>query len=254
MLMPRLDVLDALVHDGRFALRVFRRQTGWTLVAVATLALGIGANTAMFSVLNGMLLHPLPYPDADRIAIISIKPRGAAAGTFAFAPGADELFTWRAQAHSIEALQVYAFRRGQTLAQPDGSVVTLQTAMITPTFAAFAGQRPVLGRGFSSADSAAGAPKVVVLSEHFWRARFAGDPHVLGTTLTVDDSAYDIVGVMPDALTLPLPGAFQSPDLWLPLNLVWAHGGMTVARLLPGVTLLQPAHELTVLRARAHPS
>jgi predicted permease len=247
--MSRPHLFDALIHDWHFALRGFGRRKGWTTVVVLTLALGIGANTAMFSVVNGMLLHPLPYPDADRVALISIKPHGAMASAFELVPGAEELQAWHSQAHSLEALEVYSPRRASLL-QPDGGVDMIQTARITPTFAAFAGPRPLLGRGFSPADTTAGAPRVALLSEHVWRTRFAGSSGVLGTTVTLDDSVYTVVGVMPDALRLPLSPS--SPELWLPLNIT-PDGGPAVARLRPGVTIAQATHELALLRARAHP-
>jgi predicted permease len=132
----------------------------------------------------------------------------------------------------------------------DGAVAEAHGALISPTLPAFAGQRPILGRGLSQADTASGAPRVVLLSEHMWRARFGESPHVLGTTLNLDGSPHTVVGVMSDALRLPLAGVLRPPDFWLPLSReLAAHGWQPLVRLRPGVTFAQATRELEMLRA-----
>ncbi|HEY9479277.1 MAG TPA: ABC transporter permease, partial [Gemmatimonadaceae bacterium] len=225
--------LTEWTQDVRFATRQFRKAPGFTTIAVLTLALGIGANTAMFSVLNGMLLHPLPYPDADRIALLFLQPRGASPGPFMISPEPEQLLSWRDQAHSLAAIE--AFDVGdRSLLEPDGAVAVMQTALISPTFSAFAGQRPIIGRGFSAADTAHGAPRVALLSEHVWRTRFGGGRGILGSSITLDGEPYDVVGVLPDELSLPLRGARRTADIWLPLDLSSARGATSIARLRPG--------------------
>jgi predicted permease len=235
------------IQDVRFAARQFRKSPGFTTIAVFTLALGIGANTAMFSVLNGMLLHPLPYPDADRIALVFLQPRGA---PFIIPPEPSELLSWRAQARSLAAVAAFDVA-DQSLLQPGGAVAVLRTALVTPGFSGFAGQRPLVGRGFSTADTAQGAARVALLSEHLWRTRFGGSSQVVGGSITLDGEPYDVVGILPDALTLPLRGTHGRPDVWLPLDLGAAKGATALVRLRPGVSFATATSELEMLRARA---
>ena len=240
-------------QDVRFATRQFRKSPGFTAIAVLTLGLGIGANTAMFSVLNGMLLHPLPYPDADRIALLFLQPRGAPPGSFMISPEPRQLLSWRSQAHSFAAFE--AFDLGdRSLLQPGSAVAVLRTALVTPGFSAFAGQRPLFGRGFSDADTAQGAPRVALLSEHIWRTRFGGSGQVVGNTITLDGEPYDVVGILPDELSLPLSGPRRTPDVWLPLDLAAARGATPIVRLRPGVSLAAATSELEMLQARMEPA
>ncbi|HEU6451173.1 MAG TPA: ABC transporter permease [Gemmatimonadaceae bacterium] len=249
----RLRIFEWLAEwtqDVRFAARQFRNAPGFTAIAVLTLALGIGANTAMFSILNGMLLHPLPYPNADRIALVFLQPRGAPAGSFIISPEPEQLLSWRTQARSFA--EVEAFDVGdRSLLAPDGGVAVLRAAIITPSFSSFAGQRPVIGRGFSTADTVYGAARVALLSEHVWRTRFGGSEQALGKSITLDGEPYDVVGVLPDELSLPLRSARGAPDVWLPLDLGAARGAMPIVRLRPGVSLAVATSELEMLRARA---
>ena len=240
-------------QDVRFATRQFRKSPGFTAIAVLTLALGIGANTAMFSVLNGMLLHPLPYPDADRIALLFLQPPGAPPGSFMISPEPPQILSWRAQAHSFAAIEAFDVA-DRSLLQPGGAVAVLKTALVTPGFATFAGQRPLLGRGFSAADTVHGAPRVAMLSEHVWRTRFGGSGQVLDSSVTLDGEPYDVVGVLPDALSLPLRGSRRTPDVWLPLDLGAARGATPIVRLRPDVSLATAARELEMLRSRTEPA
>ena len=247
------DWIDEWIQDVRFAARQFGRAPGFTAIAVLTLALGIGANAAMFSIVNGMLLHPLPYPDADRIALLFLSPRGAPPNSFMISPEPADLLSWRTQAHSFSAVEAFTVDDRSLLGR-DGAVSVLRAALITPGFTAFAGRRPVVGRAFTSADTAYGAPRVALLSEHVWRSRFAGSSEAVGERITLDGESYDIAGVLPDALTLPMHGSSGSPDVWLPLDLGASQGAMAIARLRPHVSLDMATAELEMLRTRAEPA
>jgi putative ABC transport system permease protein len=249
--MTRAQVWDALVHDVTFALRTLGRQKGWTAVAVATLALGIGANTAVFSVVNTLLLHPLPYPNADRIAMVFQEPsEGNNTGLrMQVNPSPELVRLWREQSRSFEALEPY-FRSDRALRASDGTQATVQTASVLPTFAAFTGVHPVVGRAFAPADVSDGG-RVALLSEPFWRSRYGGDPGIIGKAVTLDREPYTVIGVMPVGYRLPRLSDAVS-DVWLPLDLRQKSFGMSViGRLRPKVTMAAAARELDSLYARS---
>jgi putative ABC transport system permease protein len=242
--MTRAQLVDAFVHDVTFAWRTLGRQKGWTFVAVITLALGIGANTAVFSVVNTLLLHPLPYPDADRIAIIYQEPtRGNNTGMQVFVnPNPPLVRAWRGGSRAFEAIEPY-HQGGRSMRTTEGTVSVVNTASILPSFTAFAGQRPALGRVFSDEEVARG-DRVAMIGEPFWRARLGSDPRIIGKPITIDQQPYTIVGVMPATFRLPRLAAEPS-DVWLPLDLRDDNTGLSViGRLRPGVTRADATREL----------
>ena len=248
--MARAQVVDAFVQDVRFALRTLGRQRGWTAVAVSTLALGIGANTAVFSVVSSLLLHALPYPAADRIAIIFQQPnQGNTTGMRVMvSPRSSLVKAWRSDAHSFEDIESY--RTTDLALRTGGTPATLHAALVLPGFPRFAGQRPLIGRPFSSEDVASGG-RVALLSEPLWRGRFGSDPRVIGTTLMLDDSLYTVIGVLPAALQLPR--ITENPtDIWLPLDLRAKTIGLyTIGRLRPGVSRARAQAELDSIAVRS---
>ena len=242
--MTRAQVVDALVQDIGYAWRMLGRQKGWTIVAVLTLALGIGANTAVFSVVNTLILHPLPYPHADRLAIVYQEPtKGNSTGMQVLVnPNAPTVRAWRDGAKSFEALEPY-MRDDRAIRGADGTVSVVHTASVLPGFVALAGERPVLGRVFSDTE-VAGGERVVLLSEPFWRSRFGADPAIIGKPITLDQNPYTVIGVMPATVRLPRLGG-DGTDLWLALNLRDDNLGLSaIARLRPGVRLADAAKEL----------
>ena len=248
--MTRAQLVDAFTQDVAFAVRTLGRQRGWTLVAVLTLALGIGANTAVFSVVNSLLLHPLPYPHADRIAILFQEPTqgNSAKMTIMVTPSAAQLRAWRANAHSFEDIEAYS-PNDMTLLPARGEAASVHAAMILPTLPSFAGQRPLIGRSFTEADVAEGG-RVAMLSEAIWRSRYGADPRIVGQALSLDGAPYTVIGVMPAAFKLP--STFQPPtDIWLPLD---THndkiGFSTVARLRPHVDIAAAQRELDSISTR----
>ena len=240
----RAQWFDGLVQDIRFALRGFGRQRGWTAVAILTLALGIGANTATFSAVNSLILHPVSYPHADRIVMVWQEPNQGAstAGVVVRMSATDrDLRYLEGATHSFEDLQAYT-TNDLTVEEREGGTSTMHGAFITPTFLRFAGERMLRGRMFTSADSQAHAP-VALLSEATWRSRYGADPGVLGRTITVNDTFVTIIGITPASLRLPRMDQANT-DLWLPLQSSRSVGYSLIGRLRPGVTLAQATREL----------
>lgn len=256
--MTRAQLVDAFVQDLQFAFRTLGRQKGWTVVAVLTLALGIGANTAVFSVVNNLLLHPLRYPDADRLTVIFQLPnQGNTTGVqVRMSPNVETIRTWQQGSRAFQAIEAYSTT--DMLLRPDkqsasGGEVTqsVNAAIISPSFPRFAGRSPLIGRMFGDADITAGG-RVALLSEGLWRGRFASSDQVLGRTVTLDSVPYVVIGVLPANLMLPRHMS-EAPDIWLPLDLgkkdiqynLWAIG-----RLQRGTTVAAAAKELDSLQAR----
>ena len=249
--MTRAQLVDAFVQDVRFAFRTLGRQKGWTAVAILTLALGIGANTAVFSVVNSLLLHPLPYPNADRITVIFQEPsQGNSTGiNVMVTPRPAIVRAWRNGSHSFEAIEGYN-TTDMTLRPRDGSSAIVHAASILPSFPRFAGQQPLIGRTFTAAEQSEKAP-VVLLGESIWRSRFGSDAGVLGTTITLDEAPYTIIGVMPAAFRLPRLMQ-EITDVWLPLDMRQEDQGLSViGRLRAGVTPAAATRELDTLTVRA---
>ena len=249
--MARARILEAFSQDLRFAFRTLGRQKGWTAVAVLTLALGIGANSAMFSVVNKLLLNPLPYPEADRVVMLWQEPsQGNSTGhTVMVMPSGKLVSAWRAQARSLEALEPYR-TSDVTLLRPNAPPRALSSASILPSFARFAGQRPVAGRMFTDAE-ATGEASVALIGEGLWRNEFGGDRGIIGTAVTLNDKPVTIIGIMRSEFRLP--ESFQSSvDVWLPLDMARAdeYGLHNVARLKPGIGLAAAAAELDAIAYR----
>ena len=246
--MQRVEYLSDLRQDLVFALRTLKRDKGWTSVAVLTLALGIAASTAVFSAVSSLLLHPLPYPHADRVVIVLRQPlQGNKTGiNVAIVPNNPVIRAWKANAHSFEALEAVA--GGEAELRTRGEPVTLTVARVEPTFPTFAGFHPIVGRMFTQGEITSRA-HTVVLSEGLWRSRFGADPAVLGRVITLDDSTYTIVGVLPARLIAPSFNT-STTDLWMPLDLRDDRGGATVVgRLAPGRDAPTAGRELDSIAA-----
>jgi len=249
--MTRAQLVDAFVHDVKFAWRTLGRQKGWTAVAVITLALGIGANTAVFSVVNTLLLHPLPYPNADRIAFVYLEPtRGNTTGMSVMVmPGMQVVRAWKENARSFEAFEAY-MNEDRSLRTTDGAPASVNVASVLPSFSEFTGTKPTVGRVFTSRDISDGG-HVALLSEPLWRGRYGSDPAIIGKPITLDDQVYTVIGVMPVGYRLPQLEENVS-DVWLPLDLRNDSIAVRlVGRLRPNVTMAAAKRELDTIYARA---
>jgi putative ABC transport system permease protein len=243
--MSILTLLETLWQDLRFGARTLARNPGFAVVAVLTLALGIGANAAIFSVVNAVLLRPLPWTEPDRA--IMIWSRWTAFDKTWVASG--ELMDYRRRARTLE--QVAAWADGQVNLTGDGDPERVAAGGVTAnTFSTF-GVRPLFGRTFTAQEDVPNGPDVVVLGHALWSRRYAADPAIVGRSILIDGRPSEVVGVMPRDFVLPTD--FQNPEpsqLWTPLQLDPAstdhgsHGLHAAARLKPGATVSQAAAEL----------
>ena len=199
---------DAIAQDLRQALRAFRRTPAFTTVAVLTLALGIGANAAIFSVVNGVLLRPLPYPDPDRLVMVwTYNPRQGFDKDVGTYPNFED---WRRQSRSFQELAAYT-GSSYTLAG-FGDPAQIRGAVVTPGFFETLGVPARYGRIFAAQDGIAGSHRVVVLSHGLWVRRFGGDAGIIGRSVPLSGVSHEVVGIMPDGFAHP-----ADAELWTPL-------------------------------------
>jgi putative ABC transport system permease protein len=191
--------MEALIQDIGYSLRRLRKAPGFALVAVATLALGIGANAAIFSAVNAVLLRPLPYPDADRLVVVNQVWKGQ---PVVLSP--QNFLDFEAATKSFDALAVYD-TDGATLTGR-GEPVQLATGETSAAFFDVLGVTPALGRAFRPGENEPGQNRVVVLSQGLWRERFGGDPAAVGQDVILDGVKHAIIGVAPRASTSPAAG------------------------------------------------
>ena len=230
-----------LPHDLRYAFRSLLRQPGFTLVAIITLALGTGATTAIFSVVDAILLRPLPYPDSERIVALwqgSPKDPPEQLGGQVSTPNFTD---WRAGTTSFEAMALYR-RFNVTLASEDGAEL-IPGAEVTPEFFRVFAASPVRGRTFTDEETRFRGPKSTIISHGFWQERLGGRADVIGNTLQLEGATYEIVGVVPDGFDYP-----NGARIWLPVQNDDAGCGRGCV-LFAGVGLLRS--DATLARARA---
>jgi ABC-type antimicrobial peptide transport system permease subunit len=230
--------MDTLTQDIRFALRTFRKNPGFTAVALLTLALGIGANTAIFSVVNAVLIRALPYEEPESLVVLwgnvrraEVERRGASFPDFG---------DWRAQNRSFEDLAWYTGNT-YTLAGRGDEPERVSGELVSPGYFELLRVRPLYGRGFEDRERAPGAPLTAVLGHGLWMRRFGGAPSIVGSTVTLSDRMFTIVGVMPPGFR----GITDTADLWVSSatesNDVYTGRGdrqaPVLGRLKPGVAL-----------------
>jgi predicted permease len=226
--------LDTLVQDLRYAARTLRNSPAFTIVAVLTLALGIGANTAIFSVVNAVVLNPLPFRDAGRLVQVRIIGRDGAE----FPLSDTDFIAWRDQNRTAEAVALW-WETPTTFTRAGGAE-EIESASVTDRFFDVFGARPDIGRAFERGDDKPGAAKIAVLSHAFWQREFHGDPGVIGQTVSLEGVPHTIVGIMPAGFQFPL----SSVDVWQILTITpparrgpfYTSGA---ARLKPGVSIDQ---------------
>lgn len=232
--MRRMNLIDNLIRDVRYALRTLARSPGFTLVALLALALGIGANTAVFSVVNGVLLRPLPYADPDRLVTIFTSRPHSERGNASLA----EFLDWKAASHSFETLD--AVDRSRFTLTGDGEAVQIIGLSVTASFFETLKARPLLGRTFASGEDQPGRDLTVVLSEHLWRRRYGSNPDIVGKTVTLEGRPHTVIGVMPASFEFWQ----RDVEVWaiLPLRPPTRRGPhflRGLARLRPGITIEQ---------------
>jgi putative ABC transport system permease protein len=238
-----------LLGDLRYSFRTLRNMPGFTIVALLVLALGIGANTAIFSVVNSVVLRPLPYPGADRLALIwetDLKD-----GIQREGPSGPNFLDWKEQNQSFEEMALLEVGTGTLTGEGEPEqVIGLR---VTTNFLSMLGARTVLGRGFTYAEGAGKARyPVAVLANGFWKRRFASDAHVIGRTLFMNSEPYTVIGVLAPDFYQPLPS-----DLYVPWPVAElraksrvSHDFGVIARLKPHITIAQAQAELSAMARR----
>jgi putative ABC transport system permease protein len=237
------------MNDLKFAFRQLLKNPGFTAVAVLTLALGIGANTAIFSVVNGVLLRPLPYPEPDRLLMIfESNPK---AGWLKFSVAPPNFVDWRAQNELLENLAA-VIGANYSLTGEDKPERILGTRVSASLFKVL-GVLPALGRGFTSEEDQHGRHRVAILSQGLWERRFGSKPGVVGKAITLDAESYTVVGVMPAGFQFPK----RDTEVWTPIAFtpdeLSNRGGHTmnvIGRLKPNVTVEQAEAEMQTVARR----
>jgi len=243
--MVARSLVDTTVQDLRFGVRALRRNPAFAAIAIVTLALGIGANAAIFSVVNAVLLRPLPWSEPDRAVMIWSK--WTAFDKTWVATG--EVVDYRRRAQTLES--VAAWGDGQVNLTGDGDPERVAAGNVTANLFSTLGVAPLIGRTFTAAEDVPNGPTVVVLGHALWSRRYAADPAIVGRTVQINGRAYEVTGVMPADFVLPTDYRNPQPSqLWVPLQMDPAsmdhgsHGLFAAARLKPGATVAQAVDEL----------
>ncbi len=241
-------LLEEVLGDVKYGVRALRKNPAFTWVAVLALALGIGANTAMFSVAYGILLRPLPYPDASRVAVVCMRyyPRDFAYGTLSIR----DFETWKANNHAFEEPALFS-NTGLDIAGDGATPEQIKGATVTGGFFPALQATPVLGRYFGKGEDQATSGSVVVIGESLWRRRFHASRDVVGRGIRIGGAPYTVIGVMPGTFRFPS----ADTEAWTNLKLTpstrfgpWFYRG--VARLKPGVTMQQAQAETNAIGMR----
>jgi len=247
--------MRTLFADLRYAFRVMSRTPSLAVSVVGVLALGIGANTAIFSIVNAVLLRPLPFEEPERLVRIYTRTPGPDGRRFELSPG--KFYSWQREARSFEGMALYPCCGFREFALTGAG--TARRVTVTPVGAGFfeiVRARPALGRVFRQEEDTPGGKYVVVLSDRFWRTEFGGNPDVIGRTVKLNDEAYTIVGVMPASASVASWSAMAS-DVWVPLALTdeqravrGGHNLDGVARLNAGVQVVQAQSEMNAISSQ----
>jgi len=245
--------LENFLQDIRYGLRMLVKNPGFTAVAVLTLALGIGANTAIFSVVNAVLLKPLPYADSDRLAVIWVTEPSAPGGLFP--DTAPDFQDWQAQNQAFEGMSAVTMGGGTLTGA--GEPRQLNGLSVSPNTFQLLRVQPQLGRSFSPDEGPTGHNHVVILSYGLWQSAFGGQKNIVGSKVTLDGEAFDVVGVMPKDLRFPALWSLN-PQFWTPITMdapKWKtvrdnHWFWVLARMKKGVTLGQAAAEMVTISSR----
>jgi len=250
--------MNSLINDLTYAFRMLLKHPGVTAIAVITLALGIGANTAIFSVVNAVLLNPLPYKQPDRL--VSLWENVPGHGRWRAAPA--NFFDWKMQNTVFE--DVAAFGQSSMTLTGAGEPEQLIGTRVSAGYFAVVGVEPLVGRSFAVEEYEPGKGQVVILGHALWQRRFGGDPEVINRSVTLDGSTYTVVGVMPPGIYPVSPTTSgrlifdeQQQNFWQPMSFSanWAavraaHVLGVVARMKPGVTIQQATTEMNTIGAR----
>ena len=232
--------MGVLIQDLRYAVRLLLKNPGFTLVAILTLAIGIGANTAIFSVVDGVLLRPLPYPEPDKLIALSEKTANFESSSISY----PNFLDWQRRNASFSAMAAY--RQDDYSLTGSGESERVRVAMISHGFFEILGVNPVLGRLFTADEDRLGTTRVVLIGGGLWQRKFGSSPDIVGKTLMLNGESYTVVGVIPRSFHLDAVNLDDIKDIYIPIGQYAdplfqqrdVHEGMrAIARLKPGVTL-----------------
>src|SRR5688500_14457163 len=250
-------MIDSLRQDFIYALRGFRREAGFTIVATLILALGIGANTAVFSIVNPLLLRPLPFPGADELVWLAPDPARAARKSSGMSDNTYAVAVYELlqnETRSFANLSAYNafFGYGNNTLTGRGVPERIVGVDVAPRFFQVLGVQPALGRLFTREEMTPNGPKALIMSHGFWMRRFASDPSIVGRTISVDNVPVTVAGVLPEAFDFSstfTPGI--RVDYFVPFDLdrvrTWGHMLAVIGRVKPGATPQSAHAELATL-------
>jgi predicted permease len=246
-----LPALESIIRDLRYGARTLRKSPGFTIAAVLILGLGIGVNSAIFTVVNAVVLKPLPFTDADRIMRIwHTPPPTLFAGSPIFALSPANFIDWEAQNQVFERMAIY--RGGRQVLTGSGAPDAVVTLRASADFLPILGVSPTLGRGFTRDDDRDGGTRTALLSDAFFRSRFGSDPSTIGSTIVLNRIPHTVIGVVPDA-----PVFINQAQVYVPL--AWSaedravrnnHNYLGIAKLRPGVDVARAQSDMTAIATR----
>jgi predicted permease len=234
--------VQTLFEDVRYGLRMLRKNPGFTAVALLTLALGIGANTAVFSIVNAVLLNSLPFPDPDKLVVLFESKPNFKEGSISY----PNFLDWQRENHAFTTIAAY--RPDSFSLTGAGEAEQVRGEMVSADFFSILDVKPVIGRIFTSEEDQLGAGRVVLVSSGFWKRKLASAPDIVGRRVVLDGEGYTIIGVIPASFHLLLPNFRDNNELYVPIgqwnypyfrDRSYALGMKGVGRLKPGVTLAQ---------------
>ena len=243
--------LEQLVQDIHYGIRTLRKNPGFAVIAILTLALGIGANTAIFSVVNAILLRPLPFPDPGRLEIVwHTPPQKSFPGVPRFVVSPANYLDWRAENHVFEQMAAVGFGSFNLTGMGEPESVT--GVAVSAEFFSVLRVQPSLGRGFRADDDQPGRGNVVIVSHALWQSHFDADVNVLGNTITLDDKSYAIIGVMPPKFDFPFRAQLWTPVAWTDQERAVRgnHNYVVIARLKSGVDEAKAQAEMNAISDR----
>jgi putative ABC transport system permease protein len=250
--------MQSLWQDMRYGARILLKKPSFTLIAIVTLALGIGANTAIFSVVYAVLLRPLPYPEPERLTLLWTKLEKI--GLEQNWVSEPEVLDFREQSELFESFGVV--NGSSFILTGDGEPQQLSGAEISTNFFSVLGAKIKAGRDFAPDEEMPGAPRVAILSHGFWQRAFGGEQSVIGSTISLSGRPTTVVGVLPAGFSLMVPAEALVPanvDVWIPYAVDYAkqerdsHGLTVIGRMKRGVTLAQAQEEMNAIAARLYP-
>jgi hypothetical protein len=246
-----LPAFESLVRDVRYGIRTLNKSPGFAIAGIVILGLGIGVNTAIFTVVNAVVLKPLPFADADRLVRVwHTPPQSTFAGMEVFALSPANFIDWEAQNEVFERMAIYRGGRWTLTGQgePDAVVVYRGSADLLPIL----GVQPMLGRGFTKVEDNEGGPRTATARMPFWRSRFGGDQSVIGRAITLNRMPYTVIGIVPD-----LPALMENVQVFVPLSWTAAeratranHNYRGIAKLKPGIDVVRANADMTAISKR----